>query len=77
MWAVDSYYSGFDGTTSSLDVEIDSVTYPVVPDSTNNKHLWMVNNRIFNQVGGLAGVVSVSSTYIFVSTTDGTYESPT
>jgi len=76
LWAVDSYYEGYDGSVASLDVVIDGVTYPVLPDSTNNKYLWIVNNKISNQVGGLAGVISASNSHIYLSTTDGSYQSP-
>ena len=75
--ALECYYLGYDGTDASIDVIIDGVTYPVIPDSVNNKHLWMVNNEIFNQIGQISGVVTVSDSYLYISTTDGTYESPT
>lgn len=76
LWAVDSYYEGYDGSLASLDVVIDGVKYPVLPDNTNNRYLWIVNNKISNQVGGLAGVISASNSHIYLSTTDGSYQSP-
>lgn len=46
--AVQSYYDGYTGTASQLDVTVDGTSYGVIPDSSNSKYLWMKDNKIFN-----------------------------
>jgi hypothetical protein len=74
--ATNCFYSGYAGNAANLDIVVNGLTYAVVPDSVMNNYLWMRNNNIFNQRGTLSGVISVSGTYIYIQTNDGTYQSP-